>query len=58
MGAQRQTKRNKKMNNQENNIQQCLDLQLQGYKTETEVPDELLEKLPLEIPYAGINYSI
>ncbi len=24
MGAQRQTKRNKKMNNQENNIQQCL----------------------------------
>ena len=27
-------------------MQQCFDLQLQGYKTETEVPDELLEKLP------------
>ena len=26
-----------------------LDLQLQGYKTETEVPDELLKKLPLFI---------
>ena len=30
-------------------LQQCFDLQLQGYKTETEVPDELLEKLPLFI---------
>ena len=30
-------------------MQQCFDLQLQGYKTETEVPDELLEKLPLFI---------
>ena len=28
-------------------MQQCFDLQLQGYKTETEVPDKLLEKLPL-----------
>ncbi|WP_022933485.1 phosphotransferase enzyme family protein [Treponema bryantii] len=30
-------------------MQQCFDLQLQGYKTETEVPDELQEKLPLFI---------
>ena len=30
-------------------MQQCFDLQLQGYKTETELPDELLEKLPLFI---------
>ena len=30
-------------------MQQCFDLQLQGYKTETEVSDELLEKLPLFI---------
>jgi len=30
-------------------MQQCFDLQLQGYKTETEVPDELLGKLPLFI---------
>ena len=30
-------------------MQQCFELQLQGYKTETEVPDELLEKLPLFI---------
>ena len=30
-------------------MQLCFDLQLQGYKTETEVPDELLEKLPLFI---------
>ncbi len=30
-------------------MQQCFDLQLQGYKTEMEVPDELLEKLPLFI---------
>jgi Ser/Thr protein kinase RdoA (MazF antagonist) len=30
-------------------MQQCFDLQLQGYKTETEVPDKLLEKLPLFI---------
>lgn len=30
-------------------MQQCFDLQLQGYKTETELPDKLLEKLPLFI---------
>ncbi len=30
-------------------MQQCFDLQLQGYKTETELPNELLEKLPLFI---------
>lgn len=30
-------------------MQQCFDLQLQGYKTETELPDELREKLPLFI---------
>lgn len=30
-------------------MRQCFELQLQGYKTETEVPDELLEKLPLFI---------
>ncbi len=30
-------------------MQQCFDLQLQGYKTETKLPDELLEKLPLFI---------
>ena len=30
-------------------MQLCFDLQLQGYKTETEVPDELLGKLPLFI---------
>ena len=30
-------------------MQQCFDLQLQGYKTETKVPDELLGKLPLFI---------
>lgn len=30
-------------------MQQCFDLQLQGYKSETELPDELLEKLPLFI---------
>ena len=30
-------------------MQQCFDLQLQGYKTETELPDELLGKLPLFI---------
>ena len=30
-------------------MQQCFDLQLQGYKTETELPDELQEKLPLFI---------
>ena len=30
-------------------MQLCFDLQLQGYKTETELPDELLEKLPLFI---------
>ena len=30
-------------------MQQCFGLQLQGYKTETELPDELQEKLPLFI---------
>ncbi len=30
-------------------MQQCFDLQLHGYKTETELPDELQEKLPLFI---------
>lgn len=30
-------------------MQQCFDLQLQGYKSETDLPDELLGKLPLFI---------
>ena len=30
-------------------MQQCFDLQLNGYKTETDLPDEMLEKLPLFI---------
>lgn len=30
-------------------MQQCFDLQLQGYKTETELPEEMLKKLPLFI---------
>jgi len=30
-------------------MQQCVDLQLQGYKTETDLPEELLKKLPLFI---------
>ena len=30
-------------------MQQCFDLQLQGYRTETEIPDEILNKLPLFI---------
>lgn len=30
-------------------MQQCFDLQLQGYKSETDLPDELLEKLSLFI---------
>ena len=30
-------------------MRQCFDLQLQGYKTETDLPDEMLEKLPLFI---------
>ena len=30
-------------------MQQCFDLQLQGYKTETDLPEELLKKLPLFI---------
>ena len=30
-------------------MQQCFDLQLQGYKSETELPEEMLEKLPLFI---------
>ena len=39
-------------------MQQCFDLQLQGYKTETEVPDELLEKLPLFIDMVIIENII
>ena len=30
-------------------MQQCFDLQLQGYRTETDVPEEMLDKLPLFI---------
>ena len=30
-------------------MQQCFDLQLQGYRTETELPEEMLEELPLFI---------
>ena len=30
-------------------MQQCFGLQLQGYQTETELPEEMLEKLPLFI---------
>lgn len=30
-------------------MQQCFDLQLQGYKSETDLPEEMLEKLPLFI---------
>ena len=30
-------------------MQQCFELQLQGYKTETDIPEEMLEKLPLFI---------
>ncbi len=30
-------------------MQQCFDLQLQGYRTETDVAEEMLEKLPLFI---------
>ncbi len=30
-------------------MQQCFDLQLQGYKTETDLPEDMLEKLPLFI---------
>ena len=30
-------------------MQQCFGLQLQGYKTETDLPEEMLEKLPLFI---------
>ena len=30
-------------------MRQCFDIQLQGYKTETDLPDEMLEKLPLFI---------
>ncbi len=30
-------------------MRQCFELQLQGYKTETDLPDEMLEKLPLFI---------
>ena len=30
-------------------MQQCFNLQLQGYKTETDLPEEMLEKLPMFI---------
>ncbi len=30
-------------------MRQCFDLQLQGYKTETDLPEDMLEKLPLFI---------
>jgi len=30
-------------------MQQCFDLQLQGYKTETDISEEMLEKMPLFI---------
>ena len=30
-------------------MRQCFDLQLQGYKSETDLPEEMLEKLPLFI---------
>ena len=30
-------------------MRQCFDLQLQGYRTETELPEEMLDKLPLFI---------
>lgn len=30
-------------------MRQCFDLQLQGYRTETELPEQMLEKLPLFI---------
>ena len=30
-------------------MQQCFDLQLQGYRAETDLPEEMLEKLPLFI---------
>ncbi|MBP5332138.1 MAG: phosphotransferase [Lachnospiraceae bacterium] len=30
-------------------MQQCFDIQLQGYKTETDIPDEMLNELPLFI---------
>ena len=30
-------------------MQQCFDLQLQGYKSETDLPEEMLEKMPLFI---------
>ena len=30
-------------------MRQCFDLQLQGYKSETDLPDDMLEKLPLFI---------
>ena len=30
-------------------MRQCFDLQLQGYKAETDLPEEMLERLPLFI---------
>ncbi len=30
-------------------MRQCFDLQLQGYRTETDLPEEMLERLPLFI---------
>ena len=35
--------------------QQCFELQLQGYKTETDISDEMLEKLPLFIDMVHIE---
>lgn len=30
-------------------LQQCFDLQLQGYRSETDIPEDMLKKLPLFI---------
>ena len=39
-------------------MQQCFDLQLQGYKSETDLPEELLGKLPLFIDMVLIENII
>ena len=36
-------------------MQRCFELQLQGYKTETDISDEMLEKLPLFIDMVHIE---
>ena len=36
-------------------MRQCFDLQLKGYKTETDLSDEMLEKLPLFIDMVFIE---